>query len=102
VEKTTGPITWLHANKSGEEHACRSLLMKLAEDRGDLTRRVWHTDATEADGTPDPADDSGGKFHYEGMMDLSKVRDLGHPENPDTVCILLRAACMDGQGEDRA
>jgi nitric oxide dioxygenase len=84
AEETTAPITWLYANKSGEEHAYRGSLMKLAAHRGNLTRRVWYTDPVEADGAADPIDNAS-KFHYKGLMDLSKVHDLLHLENPDTV-----------------
>jgi nitric oxide dioxygenase len=67
------PVTWLHGSENGNYHPYRARLQRLASIRkGALKRRVWYVAPTEADGTPDP-DDNTGNFHYEGLMDLSQM-----------------------------
>eukprot|EP00658_Telonema_sp_P-2_P078892 TRINITY_DN74_c0_g1_i4.p1 TRINITY_DN74_c0_g1~~TRINITY_DN74_c0_g1_i4.p1 ORF type:complete len:384 (+),score=119.65 TRINITY_DN74_c0_g1_i4:181-1332(+) len=64
------PITWLHAAKSGDEHAYRPRLISMAEENPLLSRRVWYEEPVADDGMADP-DNNLAKFHYNGRMDLS-------------------------------
>ena len=65
------PVIWLHGSENGTYHPYRARLQRLASIRKSaLKRRVWYVAPTEADGTPEP-DDNTGNFHYEGLMDLS-------------------------------
>mmetsp|Transcript_23101 Transcript_23101/g.41745 ORF Transcript_23101/g.41745 Transcript_23101/m.41745 type:complete len:431 (+) Transcript_23101:55-1347(+) len=74
VTPQSRPVVWMHAAKNGHEHAFRDYLVGLARAHPDeITRRVWYE-------SPSPDDVKGmsnrSPFHYEGLMDLTKVKSL--------------------------
>ncbi|CAE7236299.1 hmp [Symbiodinium sp. CCMP2456] len=68
------PVLWLHAAENGRQHAFRDYIVGLARAHpDDLTRRVWYNNPNSDDVM---GSDNKAPFHFNGMMDLTQVKDM--------------------------